>query len=1509
MPTRRKRSVLRSRPALLHHVSPAMMDVLEPRLLMSGTQPLTALGEALDFQGDTSAYVETTLGDATPTGTSFMLHDEWGGTWADVEKSPTNYDDDLMCWAAAASNILDWTGWGEVQGMTTADDMFQYFCEHWTDNGGLMEFGWDWWFDGTNDAQGWNGWSQEDVQGGGFYPDLTFSDYYHYDSEDSRALETIETYLRSGYGTTLGIYGPGGHAITVWGFNYDETTGDYLGLWVTDSDDYKYTDNPPDKLRYYEVQQQNNRWYLQDYYGSDSWYIGVISALEQMPSLDPVPEIDVEAGAEQDVHAFDFGNVEPDGSVSQTFTIRNEGTAPLVISQLVPPSSDAFTLDVVNGAGSGDDWTLAAGGTFTFQVTFSPGEFGQFQDTLTLLSNDGDESSWALSLSGRSADMSVIYSADMSTDPGWVLEGDWEYGTPAGQGGQYGPSDPEFSKSGENFIVGYNLDGDYAPNIVGTHYATTGAIDCSNYHNVTLTFQRWLGVEQPAYDHANLQVSTGGGWTTIWANTGEVADDGWVEVTYDLSALADQQARVFLRWGMGSTDSIWQYCGWNIDDVVLTGEHRGDTVTVQGTAGDDIVVIEMGQPDGSHAVTINGATTYYDANTVTSIELDAGGGNDVVTVYGTDSNDAVSVFASGTGSYSGGTFKLSLAGSESMVLHSGGGMASIRMTASAADDSLTVDSTEALLLGNGFQARALGFSSVWADLGEGNDTVDLDGRDGQDLAYLLPMRGCMFGSGYDISYRNAEQVTVQAQGSQDDGDRVYSFDSAGDDLFVYDAGRTYMYGDGYQNLSQGFQHHFAYASSGYDRAYFYEADGNDRLISDAGTIYLYGSGTQAVGRGFTRVWADLGGGEDSVFLYGQSGRDIAQVLHNRGRMAGNGYDVTYRNVENAYVHALGSQQDRDTMYSYDSEGDDQFLYGSGLSYMYGSNYMNRSRGFEHHFVYGSEGTDQCDVYGTAGQDRLISDAGNIYFDNSAATVCVRGFDSAWVNLSGGADAVYLYGQTGQDIAEISPYHGSMVGSGYDVTYRNAESVYTQALGSDQDGDRILFYDSAGDDQFFYDCGQATMQGNGYMNRSRGFQEHAAYGSTGYDRAYMYGENGTTSFYRSGTLATLSSSLGTASSDRFDVVYAYSRSQDSHYYDSGGQVVVQRIGTWQVHQPQTVDYMVTDQYGGSWSDAEKSPANSQDDLMCWAAAASNILEWTGWGNVNGMTTTDQMFAYFQDHWTDEGGLMYYGWDWWFDGTNDSQGFSGWSQVDVAGGGFFQQETFSQYFRRSSNTQNAARTIRDWLQEGYGVSLGVYGPGGHAITVWGVRYDTGNPNNILGIYVTDSDDGKSSTNPSDQLQYYELEFSNNQWYLQNFYGSNSWYIGLVEGLARRGAVQSPTSQSPDALQTASEFALQSIAVSSRSVDATRPLTDVDIEPAALSQATKILVHADATVEGAMRMSEGSSTISAVTNSRASTHDSGLHGSLNRGSGTAGDLDSPLDKAWSSLRTRNLLRTNMS
>lgn len=196
----------------------------------------------------------------------------------------------------------------------------------------------------------------------------------------------------------------------------------------------------------------------------------------------------------------------------------------------------------------------------------------------------------------------VISSFTMETDPGWTTEGQWEFGQPQGSGG-----DPASGFTGDN-VYGYNLAGKYSNNMP-IYWLTSSPIDCSYYTNTVLSFRRWLRAEISVCDHAYIEASNDGkNWTRIWTYSGSIADSSWKEVSYDLSSVADHQDAVYLRWGMGTTDSSVTYGGWNIDDVEISGEPAyRDTISVslpnQFTEGDGA------QPDaGSVSVLLPAST-------------------------------------------------------------------------------------------------------------------------------------------------------------------------------------------------------------------------------------------------------------------------------------------------------------------------------------------------------------------------------------------------------------------------------------------------------------------------------------------------------------------------------------------------------------------------------------------------------------------------------------------------------------------------------------------------------------------------------------------------------------------------------------------------------------------------------------------------------------------------------------------------------------------------------------
>ena len=201
---------------------------------------------------------------------------------------------------------------------------------------------------------------------------------------------------------------------------------------------------------------------------------------------------------------------------------------------------------------------------------------------------DGGPSGPAIVTVVVSSGPQVVHRFDFDVDPGWETEGAWAFGQPTGQGGAWGSPDPTSGATGD-FVYGYNLNGDYENGLAEINLTTT-PIDCSNVTGTTLRFQRWLGVESASYDHAAIEISVGDGpFAVVWDHAGGSSSDSeWVEVEYDISAVADGRSNVRIRWVMGTTDGSVVYCGWNIDDVEIIGVVPNE-VTPGDLNGDGLV--------------------------------------------------------------------------------------------------------------------------------------------------------------------------------------------------------------------------------------------------------------------------------------------------------------------------------------------------------------------------------------------------------------------------------------------------------------------------------------------------------------------------------------------------------------------------------------------------------------------------------------------------------------------------------------------------------------------------------------------------------------------------------------------------------------------------------------------------------------------------------------------------------------------------------------------------------
>jgi hypothetical protein len=164
------------------------------------------------------------------------------------------------------------------------------------------------------------------------------------------------------------------------------------------------------------------------------------------------------------------------------------------------------------------------------------------------------------------------YFWDLATDPGWSKQGLWAFGVPNGEGGDAGDRGPSTGHTGSH-VLGFNLTGGYPNDMAVTQYLTTNAINCATLAGTHLSFWRWLGIESSDYDDALIEVSNNGSsWGTVWSSYSARVGSEWEYCVYDISATADGKSTVYIRWGMGPTDSAVNYAGLYLDDIsILAG--------------------------------------------------------------------------------------------------------------------------------------------------------------------------------------------------------------------------------------------------------------------------------------------------------------------------------------------------------------------------------------------------------------------------------------------------------------------------------------------------------------------------------------------------------------------------------------------------------------------------------------------------------------------------------------------------------------------------------------------------------------------------------------------------------------------------------------------------------------------------------------------------------------------------------------------------------------------------
>jgi len=182
-----------------------------------------------------------------------------------------------------------------------------------------------------------------------------------------------------------------------------------------------------------------------------------------------------------------------------------------------------------------------------------------------------------------------------------------------------------------------------------------------------------------------------------------------------------------------------------------------------------------------------------------------------------------------------------------------------------------------------------------------------------------------------------------------------------------------------------------------------------------------------------------------------------------------------------------------------------------------------------------------------------------------------------------------------------------------------------------------------------------------------------------------------------------------------------------------------------------DFRMWESNDTPFADADKTAAG--DLNMCWAAAAANLLAWTGWA-----ADEDDALDIFRAHFEDTPGYIYDALSHYF--ANYETGV-GAEMVTV----------------REVRSHMLLDFIVSAVHDGKGVAMKINYPGkeiGHFLTIYGYRYLADEDNFIL--YFTDSDDGLH------QIRQFKVEWNdaNSKWEIQYLY--RDFYLVYALSLAR-------------------------------------------------------------------------------------------------------------------------------
>jgi ELWxxDGT repeat protein len=558
--------------------------------------------------------------------------------------------------------------------------------------------------------------------------------------------------------------------------------------------------------------------------------------------------------------------------------------------------------------------------------------------------------------------------------------------------------------------------------ITGSSFFATYTYDFGDGYTYTYTYGSY---DQLFGGEGNDTIDGGGGYYDYM--DGGVGDDVLDASGSLYSYLYGGAGNDTLLGGSGY-DALYDYAGNNV--IVAGDDSAGSTIyvgggddSISGSAGADYIYSSGGSDTVAAGDGVDRIYRYSDG--ASASQIDAGAGNDEITVYASSTTAQTSVtggegrdtywlqpyyegsftitdFATGadgdllqidallnlsTGYSSGNPFdptqgylRLVQQGTDTLLQWDRDG------SAGYTDDWQTVVTlqgvqADTLTLDNFAPAAPPDGSSVGLDLiGTPNGDVlqgsvvndTIEGLGGYDLLYGYGGDDAIDGgSGYDQIYGGSgnDTITLGDDGDGSDGSGGYVDGGSGDDVITgssFFATYTYDFGDGYT---------YTYTYGSYDQ--LFGGEGND-TIDGGGGYYDYMDG------GVGDDVLDASGSLYS-YLYGGAGNDTL--------LGGSGYDALYDYAGNNVIVA-GDDSAGSTIYV--GGGDDSISGSAGADYIYssgGSDTVAAGDGVDRIYRY-SDGASASQIDAGAGNDEIT-----VYASSTTAQTSVtggEGRDTYWL---------------------------------------------------------------------------------------------------------------------------------------------------------------------------------------------------------------------------------------------------------------------------------------------------------------------------------------------------------------------------------------------------------------------------------------------------------------------------------------------------------------------------------